>query len=102
MTALVHIHWTQTEAQDTVLASLSWALPVALSINELLILTALFHNVKAWPHANSIMVNGAIWADRSAHIAISNDEAWWALWVPLILAHLAVVASLSLPISTPK
>lgn len=48
------------------------------------------------------MVDHAIGADWGAHIALSYDETWWALWEPLFLTLLTILAFLLLSVATPE
>lgn len=41
--ASVHLHWAKTEAEDIKFTCLTGALPIALTINQLLIVTTLCH-----------------------------------------------------------
>ena len=102
MSAFVHVHWAETEAKHIILACLSRALPVALSINQLLFISALRHYIQARSNASSIVINHAIWAHRGAHVTLSDNKAWWALRVPLILALLTLMALLILAVSSPE
>lgn len=100
--ALVHINRTKSEAKDVELAGLSGTLTIALAVNQLLVFVALGYNFKTWLHARAIVINHAFWAHGSAHIALSHDEAGRALRVPLLLAHLAILALLLLTIAAPQ
>ncbi len=102
MSALVHVHGAETEAKNIKLTRLSWALTVALTIDQLLIGTTLLESCHAWFHAGAIVFNHAVWADWCTHIALSHNKAGWALRVPLVLALLALAALLLLAVSTPQ
>lgn len=101
MAALVHVNWAEAEAKDVELTCLSWALSVALAINQLLIFTTLWLINNIWGHAGAIMVDVVVRADGSAHIAFSNNKRRRALRVPLVFALLAIMALLVLTISSP-
>lgn len=102
MSAFEHVHGAQTEAEDVELASLARALPIAFTINELFIITALVQLCSTRLDASAIMIDHAIGADGCAHVALSNHEAGRALREPLVLALLALAALLFLAVSTPQ
>lgn len=102
VTTLEHVHGAESKAQYIVFTGLPRALPVALTIDELLIRIACNKALLTWMHAGVIMVHHTIWTDWSADIALCDCEGRWALWVPVIFTLLAVMALFSLSIATPK
>ena len=102
MAALVHIDWAETEAENVKLTGLARTLAIALTINHLFIVIALLDHFKTRLHASTFMINHAIWANWCAHIALSDYKARWALWEPLFLTLLTILAFLTLSISTPE
>ena len=102
VSALVHVHWAETEAKNIELACLSWALAIALTINHLFIVGTLSHYFQALLHARALVVYHAIGAHWRAHITLSHDKARWALWEPLLFAFLAALALFLLAVSTPQ
>ena len=56
----------------------------------------------AWLDAHSLMVDSAIWAHRSAYVAICDYKAGRADGEPFFLALLTIPASFLLPVSPPE
>ncbi len=102
MATFVHIDGAETEAKDIIFACLSWALSVALTINELLIFTAFRLIGLTRRDAGAIMVNVVVRAHGGAHIALCDNEGGRALRVPFLVALLAIMALFVLSISSPE
>lgn len=100
--ALVHVQGAQAEAEQAVFAGLARALPVALAVDELLVGAALLDDVEARPHADPVVVNRPIWADRRTNVALGDDKALGAYGEPLVFTHLATVAALALAVAPPQ
>ena len=102
MATLVHFHGTKSKAQDIVFASLPWALPVALTVDELLVGPAIDNIFLTRKYAGAIVIIHAIRTDRGTDVALGDDERWRALWVPSVIAQLAVMAFGVLSVATPE
>lgn len=102
MATFMHIDGAETETEDIVFACLSWALSIALAINELLVIAALRLISCTRLNAGAIVINLVVWADRGAHIALCDHEGRRALRVPLLLTLLAIMALLVLSIASPE
>ena len=98
----VHLHGTETEAEDVKLACLTGALSITLTIDQLFVVTALGHHVESRPHTCALVVDHALRANWGAHIALSDQEAGWTLWIPLVFTLLAIVALLGLSAAPPE
>ena len=102
VTTFVHVHGAETEAEDVEFACLARALPIALSINHLFILTTLSDFFNTWFQTCTIMINHSFGAYRCTHIAFGHSEARRARRVPLFITLLTVSALLRLAVATPE
>ena len=102
MPTFVHIDWAQAEAENVKFTRLAWTLAIALTIDQLLVIFTLRYDLQARLHTRAIMVDHAFGAHRGAHVALSHNETWWALWEPLFLTLLTILAFLLLSVSTPE
>ena len=102
VTAFVHIDGAETEAKNIILAGLTRALAIALTIDHLFVVVALLDYFNARLHAGAIMIYHSVRADWCANIALSDYKAGWALREPLFLAFLAALALFTLSVATPK
>ena len=98
----VHLHGAKTEAEDIEFACLTGALSITLAINQLFIMSAISHQVVSRPVTGSFMINHAFWTNWGTYITLSDKEAWWTVWIPLIFTLLAIVALFGLTTASPE
>lgn len=97
-----HVHWAEAETQYFKLRCLSWALPVAFSVNQLLVRVTFLNDIEARSYADTLMIDLTIWAYWCTHVTIRDYKAGRTDREPLALALLTVAASLLLTISSPE
>ena len=100
--ASVHLHWAKTEAEDIEFTCLTGAISIALAINQLFIVPTLSHQVVSRPITSAFMVDHTLWTNWRTNIALSDKEAWWTFWIPLLFTLLAIVALCRLPTASPE
>ena len=98
----VHLHGAKTEAEDIEFACLTGALSITLAINQLFVMSTISHQVVSRPVASAFMIDHTLWANWGAHITLSDKEAWWTVWIPLIFTLLAIVALFGLTTASPE
>ena len=98
----VHLHGAKTEAEDIEFTCLTWALSIALTINQLFFVPTLSHQVVSRPITSALVVYHTLWTNWGAHIALSLQEAWWTFWIPLLFTLLAIVALCRLSTASPE
>ena len=74
MATLVHFHGTKSKAQNVVFTRLPWALPVALTVDELLVRSTINNIFLTRKYAGAIVIIHAIRTDRGTYVALGDDE----------------------------
>jgi len=102
VTAFVHVDGAKSKAENVKLTRLPRALPVAFTVDHLFVVATFSHLFSSLHGACSFVVDGALWANRCANVALGHDEAGRARGEPLVFALLASLALFNLAVASPK